>query len=86
MRALLLQAFYAIRSERQLMEQLNYNLPFGWFVGFSADAPAWNPTIFPKNRDRLIEGKIAGSSWLSCSVSPESKRGSPTSTSRSTVR
>ncbi len=59
LRALLLQAFYSIRSERQLMEQLDYNLLFRWFVGLSADAPVWNPAVFSKNRDRLIEGEIA---------------------------
>ena len=59
LRALLLQAFYTIRSERQLMEQLNYNLLFRWFVGLSVDAPVWVPTVFSKNRDRLLEGDIA---------------------------
>ncbi|WP_366555328.1 IS5 family transposase [Aquibaculum sediminis] len=59
LRALLLQAFYSIRSERQLMEQLDYNLLFRWFVGLSVDAPVWNATVFCKNRDRLIEGEIA---------------------------
>jgi transposase len=59
LRALLLQAFYAIRSERQLMEQLNYNLLFRWFVGLSMDAPVWDATVYSKNRDRLIEGEIA---------------------------
>jgi IS5 family transposase len=59
LRALLLQAFYTIRSERQLMEQLNYNLLFRWFVGLSADDPVWVPTAFSKNRDRLLEGDIA---------------------------
>ena len=59
LRALLLQAFYSIRSERQLMEQLDYNLLFRWFVGLSMDAPVWDATVFSKNRDRLIEGEIA---------------------------
>src|SRR6185437_11159052 len=59
LRALLLQAFYSIRSERQLMEQLNYNLLFRWFVGLSVDDPVWVPTVFSKNRDRLLEGAIA---------------------------
>jgi transposase len=56
LRALLLQAFYTIRSERQLMEQLNYNLLFRWFVGLSVDDPIWVPTVFSKNRDRLLAG------------------------------
>jgi transposase len=59
LRALLLQAFYTIRSERQLMEQLNYTLLFRWFVGRSVDDPVWVPTVFSKNRDRLLEGDIA---------------------------
>src|SRR3954462_12165597 len=59
LRALLLQAFYTIRSERLLMEQLNYNLLFRWFVGLSVDDPVWVPAVFSKNRDRLLEGDIA---------------------------
>jgi transposase len=56
--ALLLQAFYGIRSERQLMEQLDYNLLYRWFVGLSPDDPVWNATTFTKNRDRLHEGDV----------------------------
>jgi transposase len=56
--ALLLQVFYGIRSERQLMEQLNYNLLYRWFVGLSPDDPVWDPTIFTKNRDRLQNGDV----------------------------
>jgi transposase len=59
LRALLLQAFYSVRSERQLMEQLDYNLLFRWFVGLSLDAAVWDETVFTKNRERLIEGDIA---------------------------
>ena len=59
LRALLLQAFYTVRSERQLMEQLNYNLLFRWFVGLSVDDPVWDPTVFSKNRDCLLAGDIA---------------------------
>jgi transposase len=59
LRALLLQAFFSVRSERQLMEQLNYNLLFRWFVGLSMDAPVWDASSFSKNRDRLLEGDIA---------------------------
>src|SRR5271154_4378426 len=59
LRALLLQAFYSVRSERQLMEQLDYNLLFRWFVGLSMDAPVWDATVFSKNRDRLLAGEIA---------------------------
>lgn len=60
LRGLLLQAFYTVRSERQLIEQLNYNLLFRWFVGLSADDPVWDATVFCKNRDRLLDGDIAG--------------------------
>jgi transposase len=59
LRALLLQAFYTVRSERQLMEQLNYNLLFRWFVGLSTDDLVWDATVFCKNRDRLLDGDIA---------------------------
>jgi transposase len=59
LRALLLQALYTVRSERLLMEQLQYNLLFRWFVGLSMDEPVWAPTVFSKNRDRLLEGDIA---------------------------
>src|SRR6201995_4414545 len=59
LRALLLQAFYTVRSERQLMEQLDYNLLFRWFVGLSMDAPIWDVTVFTKNRDRLLKGDVA---------------------------
>ena len=59
LRALLLQAFYSIRSERQLMEQLNYNLLFRWFVGLAIDAPVWDATVYSKNRDRLVAGEVA---------------------------
>ena len=59
LRALLLQLLYSIRSERMLMEQLDYNLLFRWFVGLGMDDPIWNPTVFSKNRDRLLEGDVA---------------------------
>ena len=58
LRALLLQAFYTIRSERQLMEQLDYNLLYRWFVGLGVDDPVWVPTVFTKNRDRLLEADV----------------------------
>ena len=59
LRALLIQILYSVRSERQLIEQLEYNLLFRWFVGLGMDDPVWDPTTFGKNRDRLIEGEIA---------------------------
>ena len=59
LRALLLQVLYSVRSERMLMEQLEYNLLFRWFVGLGMDDAVWAPTTFTKNRDRLLEGDIA---------------------------
>ena len=59
LRALLLQVLYTVRSERLLMEELNYNLLFRWFVGLNMDDPVWHPTTFTKNRDRLLSGDVA---------------------------
>ena len=61
LRALLIQVLYTIRSERMLMEQLDYNLLFRWFVGLEMDDPVWVPTVFTKNRDRLLAGDVARS-------------------------
>lgn len=59
LRATLLQAFFSVRSERLLMEQIDYNLLFRWFVGLPMDASVWHPTVFSHNRDRLIEAEVA---------------------------
>jgi transposase len=59
LRALLLQVLYSVRSERMLMEQLDYNLLFRWFVGLGMDDAVWVPTVFSKNRDRLLKGDVA---------------------------
>ena len=59
LRALLLQMLYSVRSERMLMEQMQYNLLFRWFVGLNMDEAVWDATVFTKNRDRLLEGDIA---------------------------
>jgi transposase len=59
LRALLLQMLYSVRSERMLMEQMEYNLLFRWFVGMDLDEPVWVPSVYSKNRDRLLEGDIA---------------------------
>jgi len=59
LRALLLQAFYSIRSERQLVERIEFDLLFRWFVGLGVDDPVWDATSFTKNRDRLLEGDVA---------------------------
>src|SRR5215212_5211072 len=59
LRATLLQAFFSVRSERMLMEQINYNLLYRWFVGLPMDAEVWHPTVFTHNRDRLMEADVA---------------------------
>src|SRR5205814_1625889 len=59
LRALLLQVLYTVRSERMLMEQLEYNLLFRWFVGLNLDEPVWDVTVFTKNRDRLLKADVA---------------------------
>jgi transposase len=59
LRTLLLQVLYTVRSERLLMEQLDYNFLFRWFVGLSIDDPVWDVTVFTKNRDRLLKGEVA---------------------------
>jgi transposase len=59
LRATLLQAFFSVRSERMLMEQIDYNLLFRWFVGLPIDADVWHPTVFTHNRDRLLEADVA---------------------------
>lgn len=73
LRALLLQALYAIRSERMLMEQLDYNLLFRWFVGLTIDAEVWDATVFSKNRERLIAGEVAPEFFLA--VREQAERG-----------
>jgi len=59
LRALLLQVLYTVRSERLLMEELNYNLLFRWFVGLNMDEVVWHATVYSKNRDRLLEANVA---------------------------
>ena len=71
--ALLLQAFYSVRSERQLMEQITYNMLFRWFVGVSVDAPVWEMTVFTKNRERLMQGDIARALFQAVLAAPEVK-------------
>ena len=74
LRALLLQALYTIRSERQLMEQLDYNLLFRWFVGLGMDDAVWSPTTFTKNRDRLLDGDIAAAFFEAVLLHAETER------------
>src|SRR3954469_7585125 len=74
LRALLLQALYTIRSERQLMEQLDYNLLFRWFVGLGLDDAVWSPTTFSKNRDRLLTGDIAAAFFEAVRLHAQTER------------
>jgi transposase len=71
--ASLLQAFYGIRSERLLLDQLHYNLLFRWFVGLSPDDPIWHPTTFTKNRDRLLNEQVMGKFLEKLMGAPEVK-------------
>ena len=59
LRALLLPMLYSVRSERLLVEEIDYNILFRWFVGLSLDDPVWDATVFTKNRDRLLEAEVA---------------------------
>src|ERR1700719_1567598 len=74
LRAMLLQAFYGIRSERQLMERLEFDLLFRWFVGLGVDDPVWDHSTFSKNRDRLLEGEIAAKFLSAVLAQPKVKR------------
>jgi transposase len=74
LRALLLQVLYTVRSERQLMEQLDYNLLFRWFVGLNADDPVWDATVFTKNRDRLLAGDVAQAFFEAVLAQAKAKR------------
>lgn len=74
LRAMLLQAFYGIRSERQLMERLEFDLLFRWFVGLGVDDPVWDHSTFSKNRDRLLEGEIAAKFLAAILAQPKVKR------------
>jgi transposase len=74
LRAMLLQAFYSIRSERQLMERLEFDLLFRWFVGLGIDDPVWNHSSFSKNRDRLLDGEIAAKFLAAVLAQPRVKR------------
>lgn len=74
MRATLLQAFYGVRSERQLMERMEFDLLFRWFVGLGVDDPVWDHSTFSKNRDRLLEGEIAAKFLDAILAQPKVKR------------
>jgi len=74
LRALLLQAFYGIRSERQIMERLEFDLLFRWFVGLGVDDAVWDQTTFSKNRDRLLAGDVAAGFLAEVLADPKVKR------------
>ena len=74
LRAMLLRAFYLIRSERLLMERLEYDLLFRWFVGIGVDDAAWDHSVFTKNRDRLLEGDIAAKFLAAVLAQPKVKK------------
>ncbi len=74
LRAMLLQAFYGVRSERQLMDRLEFDLLFRWFVGLGVDDPVWDHSTFSKNRDRLLEGEIAAKFLAAVLAQPKVKR------------
>lgn len=74
LRAMLLQAFYGLRSERQLMERLEFDLLFRWFVGLGVDDVVWDHSTFSKNRDRLLEGEIAAKFLAAVLAQPKVKR------------
>ncbi len=74
LRALLLQAFYGVRSERQLMERLDFDLLFRWFVGLGVDDPVWDASTFSKNRDRLLEGDAAAAFLAAIVAHPKVQR------------
>ena len=74
LRAMLLQAFYSIRSERQLMERIEFDLLFRWFVGLGVDDLVWDHSTFSKNRDRLLEGAVAASFLSAILAQPQVKR------------
>ncbi|MCA3389459.1 MAG: transposase, partial [Roseomonas sp.] len=73
LRALLLQAFYSIRSERQLVERIEFDLLFRWFVGLGVDDPVWDATTFTKNRDRLLQGDVASEFMRALLAQPKVK-------------
>lgn len=74
LRAMLLQAFYSVRSERQLMERLEFDLLFRWFVGLGVDEAVWDHSTFSKNRARLLDGAVAGRFLVALLTQPKIKR------------
>lgn len=85
-RASLIQILFSVRSERQLMEQMQYNLLFRWFVGLGIDDPVWVPTVFTKNRDRLLTTEMSRKVMAEIWRTARSRRCCRTSISRLTAR
>jgi transposase len=71
LQAMSLQAFYSVRSERQLMERIEFYPLFRWFVGLGGDDPVWDHSSFSKNRDRLLQGEMRSNFWPQCCRSRE---------------
>ncbi len=86
LRALLLQGLYTIRSERLLVEEIDYSILFRWFIGLSLDEPIWSPTTFSKNRDRLLQADVASAFFDAVAIRRARLGCSRTSTSRWTGR
>ncbi len=86
LRAQLLQMLYSVRSERLLMEEMDYNILFRWFVGLNLDDPVWDATVFTKNRDRLLEAEVAKEFLAGWWRRHERRDGCRMSTSAWTVR
>ena len=86
LRALLLQMLYSVRSERLLMEEIDYNMLFRWFVGLNMDDEVWDATVFTKNRDRLLEAEVAKEFLAQVVEQARSQGWRRTSTSRWTER
>lgn len=78
LRATLLQAFFSVRSERLLMEQIDYNLLFRWFVGLPMDGAVWHPTVFTHNRDRLLEKEQRSNETHASTIPTRGSTASPT--------
>lgn len=86
LRAQLIQMQYSVRSERLLMEEIDYSMLFRWFVGMNLDEPVWDVTVFTKNRNRLLEGDVAREFLAEVVRQAESRRLTSDDTSRWTAR
>lgn len=80
LRAMLIQVFFSVRSERQLMEQVRYNLLYRWFIGLAIDDDVWDHSTFSKNRDRLLEHEVVESLFTEVMTLADKRSNSPTNT------